>query len=132
MFLLPLLLLLLFSLLLLPPPPLPPLLLLFSLLLLLLLFPLLCLLLLPPPPPPPDTAHVIETHENKFHDAEVYGTPDYIAPEVILGMFYGFPVDWWSMGIILYEMLVGATPFCSNTVQQLFDEITNGECVGVL
>ena len=31
------------------------------------------------------------------------------------------------MGIILYEMLVGATPFCSTTVQQLFEEITDGE-----
>jgi len=54
------------------------------------------------------------------------GTPDYIAPEVILGQGYGFPVDWWSMGVILYEMLIGATPFWSTTVQELFDEITNG------
>ena len=89
---------------------------------------------MPPPPPPPlsflltfaDTAHVIESHESRFHDAEVYGTPDYIAPEVILGQGYGYPVDWWSMGVILYEMMVGATPFCSTTVQQLFEEITDG------
>ena len=73
-----------------------------------------------------DTAHVIESHESRFHDAEVYGTPDYIAPEVILGQGYGYPVDWWSMGVILYEMMVGATPFCSTTVQQLFEEITDG------
>lgn len=71
------------------------------------------------------TAHVIESHENKFHDAEVYGTPDYIAPEVILGQGYGYPVDWWSMGVILYEMVVGASPFCSTTVHQLFEEITD-------
>ena len=73
-----------------------------------------------------DTAHVIESHESRFHDAEVYGTPDYIAPEVILGQGYGYSVDWWSMGVILYEMMVGATPFCSTTVQQLFEEITDG------
>ena len=85
---------------------------------------------LPPPPSPslqtPDTAHVIESHENKFHDPEVYGTPDYIAPEVILGQGYGYAVDWWSMGVILYEMIIGATPFCGTTVQQLFEEITDG------
>ena len=76
-----------------------------------------------------DAAHVIEdawSHDHRFHDVEVYGTPDYIAPEVILGQGYGFPVDWWSMGVILYEMLIGATPFWSTTVQELFDEITNG------
>jgi len=56
----------------------------------------------------------------------VYGTPDYIAPEVIFGQGYGFGVDWWSMGVILYEMLIGATPFQSTTVQALFDEITDG------
>ena len=77
-----------------------------------------------------DTAHVIEdawTREKQFHDPEVYGTPDYIAPEVILGQGYGMPVDWWAMGVILYEMMIGATPFWSTTVDELFDEITNGE-----
>ena len=79
-----------------------------------------------------DAAHVIEdawshnTRERQFRDSEVYGTPDYIAPEVILGQGYGFAVDWWSMGVILYQLLVGATPFWSTTVQDLFDEITNG------
>lgn len=76
-----------------------------------------------------DTAHVIEdawSRDCQFRDSEVYGTPDYIAPEVILGQGYGFGVDWWSMGVILYEMLIGATPFRSTTVQELFDEITDG------
>ena len=57
----------------------------------------------------------------------MHGTPDYIAPEVILRQPYGSAVDWWSMGVILYEMLIGATPFWSTTVQDLFDEITDGE-----
>ena len=39
----------------------------------------------------------------------------------------GFPVDWWSMGVILFEMLVGVTPFTGCSVQELFDEITNGK-----
>ena len=83
--------------------------------------------------PPSDTAHVIEdacSRDRQFRDAEVYGTPDYIAPEVILGQGYGFGVDWWSMGVIMYEMLIGTTPFSSTTVQDLFDEITDGELRG--
>ncbi len=42
------------------------------------------------------------------------GTPDYIAPEVFLQKGYNETVDWWSLGIILYEMLVGYTPFYSD------------------
>lgn len=49
---------------------------------------------------------------------------------VFLFVFWtGQPVDWWSMGVILYEMLMGCTPFNSVTVQELFDEITNGKCL---
>jgi serine/threonine protein kinase len=39
------------------------------------------------------------------------GTPDYIAPEVFLGTGYGKSVDWWALGCIMYEFLVGITPF---------------------
>ena len=39
------------------------------------------------------------------------GTPDYIAPEVIMGKNYDHTVDWWSVGILVYEMIVGCPPF---------------------
>lgn len=48
------------------------------------------------------------------------GTPEYIAPEVILRQGYGKPVDWWSMGIVLYEFLVGCVPFFGETPEELF------------
>jgi microtubule-associated serine/threonine kinase len=58
-------------------------------------------------------------------DSQVLGTPDYIAPEVILGAGYDRAVDWWSMGVILYEFLTGTTPFYGNTVEEIFQRTIN-------
>jgi microtubule-associated serine/threonine kinase len=50
---------------------------------------------------------LLDKETKQFNDKQVFGTPEYIAPEVILRQGYGKPVDWWSMGVILYEFLVG-------------------------
>lgn len=39
------------------------------------------------------------------------GTPEYFSPEMIDGTGHGKPVDWWALGILIYEMLIGVTPF---------------------
>lgn len=41
----------------------------------------------------------------------ICGTPDYIAPEILLSKGHNYAADWWSLGILLYELIVGYTPF---------------------
>uniref|UniRef100_A0A8C7ZG49 Protein kinase C n=1 Tax=Oryzias sinensis TaxID=183150 RepID=A0A8C7ZG49_9TELE len=51
------------------------------------------------------------------------GTPDYIAPEILLGQKYTFSVDWWSFGVLVYEMLIGQSPFQGDDEDELFEAI---------
>lgn len=53
------------------------------------------------------------------------GTPDYIAPEVLLKKGYGMECDWWSLGAIMYEMLVGYPPFYSDDPVSTCRKIVN-------
>lgn len=53
------------------------------------------------------------------------GTPDYLAPEVILGEGHGEATDLWSLGIFLFEVLVGKPPFMENSIPALYHKILN-------
>ncbi|XP_011083040.1 serine/threonine-protein kinase tricorner [Sesamum indicum] len=53
------------------------------------------------------------------------GTPDYIAPEVLLKKGYGMECDWWSVGSIMYEMLVGYPPFYADDPMSTCRKIVN-------
>ncbi|KAG0744924.1 hypothetical protein G6F57_008901 [Rhizopus arrhizus] len=55
------------------------------------------------------------------------GTPGYVAPEVLLGTGHGTPVDLWSVGVIMYTLLSGYTPFYGEDQNELFDAIINGQ-----
>ena len=76
----------------------------------------------------------------KIIDTKTYtlcGTPEYIAPEIILSkgtnlintfsLGHSKPVDWWSLGILLYEMLVGIDPFNSEDPMKVYQNILKGK-----
>lgn len=55
------------------------------------------------------------------------GTPEYLAPEIILSKGYGLGVDWWSMGVLIYEMCAGYPPFYSNEPMKIYEQIVIGK-----
>ncbi|XP_019259796.1 PREDICTED: LOW QUALITY PROTEIN: phototropin-2 [Nicotiana attenuata] len=70
-------------------------------------------------PPPTFVAEPI-SQSNSF-----VGTEEYIAPEIITGAGHSSAIDWWALGILLYEMLYGRTPFRGKNRQKTFANILN-------
>jgi len=83
----------------------------------------------------PVNAHVVESimggpktiAEPMLVTNSLVGTEEYIAPEVIHGNGYGASVDWWTFGILMYEMLYGATPFRGRTRNDTFCRIEKSQ-----
>ncbi|XP_076827119.1 serine/threonine-protein kinase greatwall isoform X2 [Brachyhypopomus gauderio] len=57
--------------------------------------------------------------------APILGTPDYLAPELLLGKTHDVMVDWWALGVCLFEFLTGVPPFNDETPQLVFQNILN-------
>ncbi|KJH50331.1 kinase domain protein [Dictyocaulus viviparus] len=55
------------------------------------------------------------------------GTPDYIAPEILQELEYGVSVDWWALGVLMYEMMAGQPPFEADNEDDLFEAILNDD-----
>jgi serine/threonine protein kinase len=55
------------------------------------------------------------------------GTPEYLAPEILARAGHGKPVDWWSLGALIYEMLTGLPPFYTKERERLFHNILQGD-----
>lgn len=72
-------------------------------------------------PQPSISEHQRERHKKR----SAVGTPDYLAPEILLGTGHGATADWWSVGVILFELIVGIPPFNAEHPQTIFDNILN-------
>ena len=55
------------------------------------------------------------------------GSPEYLSPEMIIGNGHNQATDWWSLGILIYEMLFGITPFYDDNLKELQEKIINNE-----
>ena len=55
------------------------------------------------------------------------GTPEYLAPEIIANKGHGKPVDWWTLGVLLYEMMVGIDPFNDPDPMMVYQKIIKGK-----
>nr|CAD7604617.1 unnamed protein product [Timema genevievae] len=59
----------------------------------------------------------------KASDHRILGTPDYLAPELLLQQDHGSAVDWWALGVCLFEFMTGIPPFNDETPQAVFNNI---------
>ncbi|CAM9730298.1 unnamed protein product [Phaeothamnion confervicola] len=62
-----------------------------------------------------------------FKTYTLCGTPEYIAPEVLLNKGHGKGVDWWTLGILIFEMLVGQPPFVDDDPLKVYQQVLAGK-----
>jgi serine/threonine protein kinase len=65
-----------------------------------------------------------ENMDDATQTRSLCGTPEYLAPEILASKRkYGKACDWWSFGVLLYEMITGVPPFIGNVRKELFRHI---------
>ncbi|KAJ6729022.1 RHO-ASSOCIATED PROTEIN KINASE 1/2-RELATED [Salix viminalis] len=70
-----------------------------------------------------ELGHVLSESDSTSKSNSFVGTEEYVAPEMIQGDGHDFGVDWWSLGVVLYEMLYGVTPFKGENRKESFYRI---------
>lgn len=60
------------------------------------------------------------------------GTAYYLAPEMIAGEGHSYPADWWSVGVIMFELLTGCRPFDGDSEEAVMDLICNADISSIL
>jgi len=72
--------------------------------------------------------HLVPSSSDSDTQAHSFvGTPEYLAPEMVLGSGHNKSVDWWCLGILLYELTVGITPFYSGNVDEMYHKIVHAK-----
>ncbi|KAF9580689.1 hypothetical protein BGW38_002566, partial [Lunasporangiospora selenospora] len=81
------------------------------------------------PSSPPSSIHPTMSNRaarrHRGSSKALLGTPDYLAPELLLGIGHGPAVDWWSLGVCLFEFLTGYPPFMDEAPEAIFRNILN-------
>lgn len=62
-----------------------------------------------------------------YYRGRLLGTPEYMAPEIVRGLDHGTAVDWWALGVCMFEFLIGVPPFGGGTAEQIFTAIESFE-----
>lgn len=71
-------------------------------------------------------AELLNSSKNRKQKAfSIVGSPEYMSPEILSESGYGEEVDWWSLGCIFFELILGVPPFTGASPEEVFDNITN-------
>uniref|UniRef100_H2ZCR0 Serine/threonine-protein kinase greatwall n=1 Tax=Ciona savignyi TaxID=51511 RepID=H2ZCR0_CIOSA len=81
----------------------------------------------PKPTPLRTPKSVRRPRKQSIMESRIWGTPDYLAPELLLKQPHGPEVDWWALGVCFYEFLVGLPPFTDYTLEKVFSNILKGD-----